>query len=226
MADIRRQGVDGVLNLGDSLSGPLLPRETARFLMDSDWLCLAGNHERQLLACAQAPGGLSDEYAFSQLGPAELQWVASLPPQHRFSPELFLCHGAPADDLCYLTETVGNGRMHLASVAEMSARLQGERSPVVACGHSHVQRSIRLPAGQLIVNPGSVGLQAYSDEAPAPHCMETGSPDARYAIVEWFGRAWSVQLHSVPYDVAPMVQLARRQGRPDWETALQHGRVH
>ena len=29
VADIARRGVDSVVNLGDSLSGPLLPRETA-----------------------------------------------------------------------------------------------------------------------------------------------------------------------------------------------------
>ena len=50
-ADIRRRGADSVVNLGDNLSGPLLPLETAHFLMASGWLSLAGYHERQLLAC-------------------------------------------------------------------------------------------------------------------------------------------------------------------------------
>ena len=48
--DIERRGVARVVNLGDSLSGPLLPRETARALMARDWLHLAGNHERQILS--------------------------------------------------------------------------------------------------------------------------------------------------------------------------------
>ena len=47
--DIERRGVDAIVNLGDSLSGPLMPLETARFLMAQDWVQLAGNHERQLL---------------------------------------------------------------------------------------------------------------------------------------------------------------------------------
>lgn len=46
-ADFKRRGVDAVANLGDSLSGPLLPLETAQFLMAQDWTHLAGNHERQ-----------------------------------------------------------------------------------------------------------------------------------------------------------------------------------
>jgi predicted phosphodiesterase len=58
-ADIRRRGVDTVVNLGDSLSGPLLPRETAQFLMGQGWTHIAGNHERQLLRywnSARVPG--------------------------------------------------------------------------------------------------------------------------------------------------------------------------
>ena len=47
--DTRRRAVTAVVNLGDSLSGPLLPLDTARFLMKQDWVQLAGNHERQLL---------------------------------------------------------------------------------------------------------------------------------------------------------------------------------
>ena len=38
--DFQRRGVDGVINLGDSLSGPLLPQQTARYLMASGWLHL------------------------------------------------------------------------------------------------------------------------------------------------------------------------------------------
>jgi predicted phosphodiesterase len=49
VADIARRGVDAVVNLGDSLSGPLLPLETAQFLMAQSWTHLAGNHERQVL---------------------------------------------------------------------------------------------------------------------------------------------------------------------------------
>lgn len=46
---MRRRGANRIVNLGDSLSGPLLPRETAQYLMACRWLNLPGNHERQLL---------------------------------------------------------------------------------------------------------------------------------------------------------------------------------
>ena len=49
VADCTRRAVSRVVNLGDSLSGPLLPAETADDLMSRDWFHLAGNHERQIL---------------------------------------------------------------------------------------------------------------------------------------------------------------------------------
>ena len=46
VADAEAQGCDIFVNLGDTLSGPLWPRETAEYLMARDWPTIAGNHER------------------------------------------------------------------------------------------------------------------------------------------------------------------------------------
>ncbi len=221
-ADIRRRGVDRVLNLGDNLSGPLLPLETARFLMAEDWLTLAGNHERQLLT--QGPGQrcASDEYAHSRLTKTEIQWLLSLPAMLRPFPDVFACHGTPAHDDRYFLETVERGRIRPASPSEIEERLGNETAPLVVCGHTHTPRAIRTRRG-IIVNPGSVGLPAYEDELPEPHVVETGSPDARYAIVEKSRDGWIVSLFSVPYDFKPMADMAKSRGRLDWERALLTG---
>jgi putative phosphoesterase len=222
VADIARRGVDVVANLGDSLSGPLLPLETARFLMaQRDWVQLAGNHERQILHPHQRTP--SDVYAHAQLGEAELAWLASQQPQQRLNPEVLLCHGTPRSDHEYFLETVEQGGARLASLAEVDARLGGAEAALVACGHSHVQRAVRASSGVLIVNPGSVGLQAYDDDHLHYHVMQNGSPDARYAIVERGAAGWSAALIAVPYDWQPMAALAARNGRPDWAHALATG---
>ena len=62
---------------------------------------------------------------------------------------------------------------------EIVARLGGTGARVIACGHSHVPRLVHLPDGTAIVNPGSVGLPAYTDDGLPPHISETGSPLAR-----------------------------------------------
>lgn len=224
-ADLRRRGVDRVVNLGDSLSGPLLPLETAQFLMAESWLSLAGNHERQILTHGPGRRGASDEYAHSQLTHKEFGWLENLGPSARIAPDVFLCHGTPLSDTAYFLETVEEGRVRPATAAEIEARLGAEPSPLVACGHTHVPRVVSTRRGQRVVNPGSVGLPAYDDSHPFPHAIETGSPDARYAIAEKSRDGWSVSLHSVPYDHPSMARLARLRGRPEWEHALLTGRM-
>ena len=76
-----------------------------------------------------------------------------------------------------------------------------------------------------VVNPGSVGLPAYDDIHPHPHVVETGSPLARWALVETAPGGWRVALCSTPYDVAAAVRRAEANGRPDWADALASGRV-
>jgi putative phosphoesterase len=223
--DIGRRGVDAVVNLGDSLSGPLMPLETAQFLMAQDWVHLAGNHERQLLTQSTGRRGPSDEFAHAQLGAKEFAWMASLVHTHRLSPEVMLCHGTPASDLEYFLETVEPGNFRAATQAEIDARLGQVDAELIACGHTHVPRVARASGGQLIVNPGSVGLPAYDDIHPHPHAVETGSPDARYAIVERSEGAWISTLIAVPYGHAAMAALALAHQRPDWACALSTGRM-
>ncbi len=223
--DLRARGADTVVNLGDSLSGPLLPRETAQYLMAERWLTIAGNHERQLLTEGPDRRSPSDEYARTQLGNDEFAWLRSLPASAWGAHDVFLCHGTPTSDVEYLLETVeSNGVVRAASAAEVCHRMGDHRAPLVLCGHSHVPRVVRTGSGQLVVNPGSVGLPAYDDTHPFAHVIENGSPDARYCILEGDGLVgWSVCLLAIPYDQGPMAELARRRRRPDWEVALRTG---
>lgn len=227
VADAGRRGVDQIVNLGDSLSGPLLPLETAEYLMARDWLTLAGNHERQLLHAPTGGRGASDAYAYAQLTPKVLAWLATLSHTSQLLPEVLLCHGSPRDDAEYLLETVDAGQVRIASARELEQRLGAVDAQVIACGHTHVPRVLRDVRGRLLMNPGSVGLPAYQSDLPEPHEVETGAPDARYAILER-GAAdgnWTASLVSVPYDHAQMAELARSRGRLDWAQALQTGRM-
>ncbi|MCX7172258.1 MAG: metallophosphoesterase, partial [Proteobacteria bacterium] len=121
--DMRNRAIDAVVNLGDSLSGPLLPMETAQFLMAQDWIHLAGNHERQILTLTAGAAEASDVYARSRLSQKHLDWIASLRPWQRYSKEVLLCHGTPDHDQEYFLETVAHGRARLASAQEIQERL-------------------------------------------------------------------------------------------------------
>ena len=102
--DFASQGVGAVVNLGDSVSGPLMPLETAQYLMAQNWHHLAGNHERQLLNMTDKSGA-SDKFAHARLGVAELNWLATLTHSHQLLPDVLLCHGTPTSDCTSLLQT-------------------------------------------------------------------------------------------------------------------------
>ena len=216
--------VDGWLNLGDILSGPLWPRETAAFLMARDWPTIAGNHERQLLTFERARMGASDAYAAEAITAAQRRWLASLPPTMAPDEGLLCTHGAPGSDLQYLLETVTPQGVRAATVDEAAGRLADVTAPLLLCGHTHVPRDLTV-ANTRIANPGSVGLQAYDDDHPWPHFIETGSPRARYAVIESTASGWQVQLRQVDYDFEPAARRAEANRRADWADALRTGRV-
>jgi len=239
-AEIEAERVGLVVNLGDIASGPLWPRETVRWLMRREaaepgrWATIAGNHERQVLAPELARMGASDAFAARALGPEERAWLAALAPARQLAHDVLLCHGTPASDLVYFLETVvpgfgidGSRGLRAATAAELRERAQGAlANSLVLCGHSHVQRAQEVASGPLVVNPGSVGLQAYDDGHPLPHVVEAGSPHARWAIVERAGAgAWRVQLRATPYDWRDASARAEANGRGDWADALATGFV-
>ncbi len=223
VADIARRGADRVVNLGDALSGPLLPRETAQYLAAAGWPSIAGNHERQLLEFRPGHGGPSDAYAHAQLTETEFAWLRALPSTLRLEGDVLLCHGTPDADCRYFLESIAGDALVLATPEEVEERRGTARAELIACGHTHVPRAVRLADGTLVVNPGSVGLPAYTDDAPVFHRAETGSPAARYALVERTAAGWTVEHVAVEYDHETPARLAAQRGRTDWEIALRSG---
>jgi predicted phosphodiesterase len=221
IADAEAQGCTQFANLGDSLSGPLWPAETADLLMARAWPTIAGNHERQLLTFDRARMGASDVFARDALGDRHLAWLASLPPTLDLSPAVLLCHGTPTDDLEHFLHTVENGATREASDAEIRDRAGGRGEALILCGHTHLPRVLTLADGRTIANPGSVGLQAYDDDHPSPYRVENGDPCARYAIVD----GTAVTLRAIDYDREAAARRADMNGRPDWTVALRTGRM-
>ena len=80
-----------------------------------------------------------------------------------------------------------------------------------------------MPDGTLIGNPGSVGLPAYDGLKPVPHVIETGSPHARYGIIEKSNAEWNVESIAISYDHDRAAAQALRNNRTDWEIGLRTG---
>jgi predicted phosphodiesterase len=227
LEDIERRRVDAIWNLGDILSGPLEPAATADLLAPLALPTVAGNHERGLLGQAELPRISSDQHAYDHTEPRHRDWVASLPATLAPRADVLLCHGTPRSDLEPMLETIELDGPRPATLGEIERRAAGSTARLIACGHSHVPRVMRTSGGCVIVNPGSVGLQAYDDPhplaSPDVYYVETGSPHASYAIVEDADPAWAVNFHRVAYDWEAAAACAARNHRPDWAYALRTG---
>jgi putative phosphoesterase len=224
----RRRGVDQFVNLGDVLYGPLQPQETfLRLQSEAALATVAGNEDRAIVEAFadELDRNRTLRFVVEDLGTEAVDWLKQLPVTAVLGGDVLLCHGSPGDDTVYLLEEVSSLHPVVRSDEEVRRLLNGANQPLVLCGHSHLPRLVRLAAGQLLVNPGSVGLPAYEDESPVPHRMETFSPHSSYAILECAPDGWEVELHRVPYDWEEAARCARSRGREDWARSLLTGRV-
>ena len=228
LRDAQEQGVGRLVDLGDTLYGPLRPREAYQFFRGAPIVAgVAGNQERKIFEASEAQLAAEPTLRFvcDDLGDEPVAWLRALPKRAVVDGELFLCHGTPSSDTTYLLEDVSSGEPRVRREEEILELLDGVAEPVVLCGHSHLARVVRLSNGQIVVNPGSVGLPAYDDNSPVEHSMETYSPHASYAIVEKNGGGWDIAIRRVAYDWDEAARQAQRLGREDWALGLATGRM-
>jgi len=164
-------------------------------------------------------------YVIRDLGEEPIHWLHELPKTAVLGDDLYLCHGTPTSDLAYLLEDIMDGLPEVRSEGAIRELLQGVHQPVVLCGHTHIPRVVELSSGQIIVNPGSIGVQAYDDVEPVRYRMQTFSPHACYAILEKNGLGWNVSLERVAYDHMAAAEHARVLGRDDWAQGIATGRI-
>ncbi|GAA0818248.1 metallophosphoesterase family protein [Colwellia asteriadis] len=224
--DLTKHSVDLKANLGDILYGPVAPKFTYELLMEHDFITISGNQDRQIYQSTEEEIELNPtmQFILNDLGSKPLAWMKSLPFDKQVNEDVYFCHGTPKSDLIYLLEDVSKGYALLRSDSEIIDLLAGQKSKLVCCGHTHTPRSVSLSTGQLIVNPGSVGLQAYTDEEPVLHSMENFNHHASYSIVEKIDSEWIVQNIKVPYDYQRAVNESKKRNREDWVHFLSTGR--
>ena len=93
LEDIDRRGIDDVVNLGDSLYGPLDPAGTADMLLWLDKPTVRGNEDRLIIEASQNEESPTLRYVLENLGPEHIEWLKRLKPTAVEYREFFLCHG-------------------------------------------------------------------------------------------------------------------------------------
>lgn len=193
LTDLAAEGVDTVVSLGDTVSGPF-PRETLDLLLGLDvpLMAVRGNADREVLAGDPAHG---QDWVRDQLSAAHHAAMAAWPLTTAIEVDglgaVRCCHATPRNDqeVVLATSTDDRFRTVLARVEES----------LVLCGHTHMAFDRQVDQRR-VVNPGSVG-------------MPYGAPGAHWALL-----GPDVELRRTDYDrVAAADEIRHRSG---WSGAL------
>ncbi|MCP2015593.1 putative phosphodiesterase [Deinococcus sp. HSC-46F16] len=210
LADMRAQGADAYLCLGDVALGGVWPRECLAEVAALGCPVVRGNADRLLLEPLQpfSPRGFPDEeklheidaWGYAQLTPIDRSLVVSCLPLVEL-PGLLGFHGSPERD----DETLG------AQTPE--ARLEALRAtsgqhPIWVGGHTH-KPLLRTLDGWTLLNPGSVGLP-YERRGD----RYVNLAQASYLLL---GSAGQVTFRTVPYDVRAVQEGILASGVPHAE---------
>jgi predicted phosphodiesterase len=199
LADIDRGGVDQVVCLGDTATLGPRPREVLDLLRDRGCRCILGNHDEFLLdeelirTYSEVPIVVdSVQWCRDRMTADDLAFVSGF--ETGFSIDLgdkvqaLLFHGSPRSHMEDLLATMDPD--------QLDECLDGRRADVMAGGHTHIQM-LRQHRGNLVVNPGSVGMPFREF---AGGCAPTVMPYAEYAVVESSKGTVQVSLKRVAVD--------------------------
>lgn len=226
LQDIKKRAISRIFNLGDSLYGPLDPRGTFHLLQQHDILHISGNEDRLIVESFYRSNRNNPtmDFVLSEINAEIMTWLQSLLPTVVIN-DFFLCHGTPSNDDAYLFEKITSNGMRLKNKKELQNDIDTIPQKIICCGHSHLKHCLQLPSGKYIINPGSIGLPAYTDTIPFPHKMESGSPHASYCIITKKDTRYKVDHIILPYLWEEAAQCAERNNRKDWVKWLRSGTI-
>ena len=226
LEDIERRGIKTVLNLGDTLYGPLEPKRTFDLIScNNNIISICGNQDRVIFENHELNSNSPTlEFVKGQLNQNAIDWLTSLPFDLIYDNTIYCCHASPKSDSIYLLENIKSNLVGIKDDLEIGVLVREIKQKIIACGHSHIPRIVEA-SNKIIINPGSIGLQAYDDDFPTPHKMESFSTYAKYCIVANTGDLQSFELVSISYDYESAASCAERNNRKDWATWIRKGRV-
>ena len=219
LRDIRQQGIERIVCLGDAIQGGAQPAQTVARLRElacpivmgnADAFVLDGNSDAEEVSERQS---IVRAWTLAQLSSADQAFMRQFQPTIEVSLEgekTLLCfHGSPHsfNDIILPQTLEETFRRYLGGFS--AAFLTG--------GHTHTQQLRRL-GDAWYFNPGSVSL-AYNWER-----AQDGSkvdPWSDYAIPTCEGAASGITFRHVPFDVDELTRIIRASGLPDPEPTIE-----
>ena len=225
LADIRRDGVDQIVCLGDAIQGGPQPAAVVARLREVGCPVVMGNADEWLLTGDESGGEhFSAErlrkmhevraWSLTQLADDDRAFISQFKPTVEIALEggrsLLCFHGSPAsfDDIILPT----------TPEEEFQGYLGAYVPSILTGGHTHMQQIRRVGAtDSFFFNPGSIGL-AYSHQQPEDRFRT--DPWAEYALLSVENGRIALDLRRVPIDLSALLDVYRSSGRPHAEDMI------
>lgn len=222
LKDVETRNVDMIVNLGDTLLGPIDPVSTAERLMGlKQVINIMGNGDELLLQ--DKISSASYDFTKPLLTGDMLTWLAGFKRKWTYENILF-CHASPHSNSEYLLEQVTAAGLVNKKIEQLRDELKDLQQNYIVCGHSHMAKTLCVSENLMVINPGSVGLPAYTDDEPYPHAVETFSPHAKYAVLtKHDGVVTKIEHVAIEYDWHKASEMAKNNGRDDYAYPLKTG---
>jgi len=216
-----KAGADRLVFLGDYVGYGPEPHEVVdRIIREADAgaIAVAGNHDHAVSETRESMNSdaeIAMAWTRGQLGPAEREFLTSLPMRFEDGPRLYV-HASPQTYPAWI---------YVNDPSAAKRALEASRAQTVFCGHTHLPALHGITAtGQLVSFqpvPGvSIPLpqhRRWLTVVGAVGQSRDGDPSAAYALLDT-GRS-EITHHRVPYDVEAAASAILRAGLP---TSLAH----
>lgn len=223
LQDIRRQGIEQIVCLGDAFQGGAQPSETLARLRELNCPVVMGNADAWLItgqntSAGDEPNEKQQEvraWSLTQLSESDVAFV------QQFCSTIEIPLEAGQNLLCFHGSPRSFDEIILPATPDDVVRqyLDGYNATLLTGGHTHTQQMRRL-GNSWYFNPGSVS-RAYNWELsdPAQGRMQV-DPWADYAIVTSEEACLGLTFRHVPFDVNELIRIVRASGRPYAEEAI------
>ena len=222
-ADIKNQGVDQIVCLGDAVQGGPQPAEVVQRLRRLNCPVVIGNADAWLITGEEtADDGIPPErlkkmeevrnWSLSKLTENDVDFIS------RFQPTVTIPLGDGHELFCFHGSPVSFDDIILPAIPEEEFQkfLGSYTGKILTGGHTHAQQIRRL--GDLFFfNPGSVGF-AFSRYQPDGQFR--ADPWAEYALFTSENGRTSVEFRRIPFDAENLIRIFRESGRPFADDAI------
>lgn len=220
LEDIRQQGIDQIVCLGDAIQGGAQPGKTVERLRELGCPVVMGNADAWLLEEEEiSPQEQVTEqqrvvraWSLAQLSAQDKAFIQQFQPTIEIVLEAgqkLLCfHGSPHsfNDLIFPNTSDDALNQHFA----------GFNATLFTGGHTHTQQLRRLEKATYL-NPGSIGL-AYIWQILGETFLL--APRVEYAIVTSEEENTGITFRQVPFDLDELIAIMRASGRPFVEETI------